>query len=619
MGYSKLTPAITQPVDTSMDNYQTAMTVFTVEMQKALNDISKNQALEKSKEAVDNVKVGGKNLLLESNRDITSSEYNIAKYELTESIPEGSEVTVSMKAILGSGKVYFGLYNSGGSLSVAQLYPTDITDGVWTKTFKWRVGTTANTHLLVYHMANSVVVESTIEWIQLEYGNKVTTYKMSPQEIQIKGTDGEEGQSTSTMKADKDQVSISSLSVDNLYVKNIINDNVVLSSTEDMTFYVSSTGDDQNDGTSISTAYATVAKALENIPRVYEGTCTIYIRTLNLSENIDVRGYMGKGSIQFKGCNSTGTPATAPIDNQVAFTIAGCTIDTYIDMINILTEPGVHGVKLDNARCRLGLVKITGSNGAESACYVTSNSFLEWRGGECNYVARGVQALNGSSVYLSNVNVYANDYSLVSAYASIIDYSGCTLKGATSKWTGSILDGKLQTTTPPPTTITQPAPKPVYKTETVTSINAGHYYTSSWYWGGTFMSGYPIQGKWGTYPMRQGFWFFGTRLDKFVGKTITKVRVYVGRSSYNSQGHTGSRKFTLAMHNQASKPSTSSSVVPTFYGSYSGYLAFGETKWFDVTSSFKTLVSSSSPKGFGVRTTSTSNYEYMAMLSLIHI
>lgn len=133
--------------------------------------------------AVSNIKIGGRNLLLDSGRAVSSASYNMTVYPLTKTLTQNLQVTVSMKATLGTGKKYFGLYNSGGALQVATLTPGDMgTDGVYRKTFYWSIGSTSNVNLTIYHMDSTTTATSTIEWIKLEEGNKATDWTPAPED-----------------------------------------------------------------------------------------------------------------------------------------------------------------------------------------------------------------------------------------------------------------------------------------------------------------------------------------------------------------------------------------------------------------------------------------------------
>ncbi|MGD6778843.1 phage tail spike protein [Sutcliffiella horikoshii] len=131
----------------------------------------------------DNVQVGGRNLLRESNVLIESASYALNDYALTESLVAGEQVTITMKATLGSDRDFFGIYNSGGSTNLINLVGSNLENGVYKKTFNWSVGTSSNTFLRVYHMNSADLDISTIEWIKLERGNVATDYTLAPEDI----------------------------------------------------------------------------------------------------------------------------------------------------------------------------------------------------------------------------------------------------------------------------------------------------------------------------------------------------------------------------------------------------------------------------------------------------
>lgn len=136
----------------------------------------------------DGWEVDGRNLLYGSDEQLVSSSYRLKEYKLTQQPAEGETMTLSIKGQLGAGKTSFGIYNSGGSVSMVSLTPaTQGPDGVYRVTFGWRITvgsvTAANTDLFVYHMSNSVTVDSTIEWIKLERGSVTApVYSKAPEE-----------------------------------------------------------------------------------------------------------------------------------------------------------------------------------------------------------------------------------------------------------------------------------------------------------------------------------------------------------------------------------------------------------------------------------------------------
>lgn len=161
---------------TTEGNISTVNTTLT-KATSSIDVLQKSIALKVSQAEIDksinDLAFSVRNLLLDSGIRSESIDYNIKKYKLSTKIANGTTVTISIKGSLGNGKSCFGIYNSGGSLSVAQLFPGDLnSDGVYTKTFKWTVGATTNTELWIYQIPSGVVASSTIEWTTLVEGNK---------------------------------------------------------------------------------------------------------------------------------------------------------------------------------------------------------------------------------------------------------------------------------------------------------------------------------------------------------------------------------------------------------------------------------------------------------------
>lgn len=131
---------------------------------------------------LDNNGWGQKNLLKESHVAVSGTSYALHDYYFVsgEAPVNGQTYTIQLKGQLGTGKTYFGIYNSGGSVSPVSLTPSDQKNGIYTKTFTWTVGSSANTYLRVYHMVSSTVATSTIEWIKLEEGAIATPWCPNP-------------------------------------------------------------------------------------------------------------------------------------------------------------------------------------------------------------------------------------------------------------------------------------------------------------------------------------------------------------------------------------------------------------------------------------------------------
>ena len=136
-------------------------------------------------DAINNIQIGGRNLLKNSRQKITNNNYNIAIYELTENINEGETVTLTIKGKLGVGKTVFSAYNSGDLVELSQQF--DKGNGIYQITFVWRTrnqfGISDNKTLYIWTYHSNVDVESTIEWIKLERGNKPTDWTPAPEDF----------------------------------------------------------------------------------------------------------------------------------------------------------------------------------------------------------------------------------------------------------------------------------------------------------------------------------------------------------------------------------------------------------------------------------------------------
>nr|WP_291805985.1 cell envelope integrity protein TolA [Capnocytophaga sp.] len=138
------------------------------------------------KSSINNIQVGGRNLLKNSGQKITNNHYNIAVYDLTEEIKEGDIVTLTIKGKLGVGKLVFAAYNSGDFLELSKLF--DKGNGIYQNTFVWRTRNqyriADNKTLFVWTYDSTVTAESTIEWIKLERGNKPTDWSPAPEDLE---------------------------------------------------------------------------------------------------------------------------------------------------------------------------------------------------------------------------------------------------------------------------------------------------------------------------------------------------------------------------------------------------------------------------------------------------
>lgn len=134
--------------------------------------------------------VYGKNLLLGSGKEVSNSNYNIANYWLTEQIPNGTQVTVTIWGELGEDVTSFALYNSGGGAGAGVPTPLLVpVNGKASITFNWNIhdssSVVSNTHLdiFTYPFGGAHADISTIYKIKLEYGDISTEWTPAWEDI----------------------------------------------------------------------------------------------------------------------------------------------------------------------------------------------------------------------------------------------------------------------------------------------------------------------------------------------------------------------------------------------------------------------------------------------------
>ena len=135
-----------------------------------------------AEQKVNDLNVGGRNLLYNSKQRITNSYYNIATYRLTEELKVGELLTITIKGQLGAGKIAFALYDQLGNVEQCALY--DRGKGIYQNTFNYKGYRNGDKMILsIWTYDGSVSAESTIEWIKLEKGNKPTDWSPAPEDV----------------------------------------------------------------------------------------------------------------------------------------------------------------------------------------------------------------------------------------------------------------------------------------------------------------------------------------------------------------------------------------------------------------------------------------------------
>lgn len=127
--------------------------------------------------------VYGKNLLLGSGTKVSNSNYIPSNYWLSEQIPNGTQVTLTLWGEIYQDKTDISIYNSGGTVYETKIDKDKIINGKASVTWNWVVGNSSNTFVRVYASPNSVTGISTIHKIKLEYGGISTEWSPAWEDI----------------------------------------------------------------------------------------------------------------------------------------------------------------------------------------------------------------------------------------------------------------------------------------------------------------------------------------------------------------------------------------------------------------------------------------------------
>ena len=211
-----------------------------------------------------------------------------------------------------------------------------------------------------------------------------------------------------------------------------------------------------------------------------------------------------------------------------------------------------------------------------------------------------VRSYSASDAYVASSNGLTSSHSFYASSGSRINLNGTNQAGrsGSTSHTGTSGNGQIYASgvsfdgSSVAGSNDTPAPSKVTKTATITA-NYGDTYRktvyNSWKKDGTVR-----QGEWASYGDCIGAWFFGTKIEDYSNKEITKVEVTVKRQAGGSNGEV---VHTLKMHNQISRPS----------GSLSFRSDFSKDFKVAVNNSFKVTLSTSDEiaafkkcKGFGL-------------------
>lgn len=134
---------------------------------------------------LNNLSVGGRNLIRDSATQVQNSNYLIQSYSMTDnSLQEGEPFTVTIWGDLGSDREAFWPFNSDSWNWLGTM--KKVSDGVYRLSATWRrsKNNPSNDRLLIYCGPNSGRAASRIDRIKLERGTVATDWTPAPEDIE---------------------------------------------------------------------------------------------------------------------------------------------------------------------------------------------------------------------------------------------------------------------------------------------------------------------------------------------------------------------------------------------------------------------------------------------------
>lgn len=144
--------------------------------------------------AIDDIEVGGRNLLLNSDHEYSSSGYMVGSYSPSTPLVSGVVYTMTINVTPAEGVTHFYSFVSGGWCGICRSHVKGIERQTISTTFtmpsyytdKTPDDNIANADIGIYRFPNdgSVTAKSIIHWVKIEKGNKATDWTPAPEDTE---------------------------------------------------------------------------------------------------------------------------------------------------------------------------------------------------------------------------------------------------------------------------------------------------------------------------------------------------------------------------------------------------------------------------------------------------
>lgn len=409
---------------------------------------------------------------------------------------------------------------------------------------------------------------------------------------------------------------------DRLYIGDVISDSVVKRLTEDVNYYVDPlNGSDENDGLTPETPLRSLQRAVDLCPHeLFDAYCRIYVigDAEEFAEYLYIRNFKGGGNLEFY------FPENKSMTMQGAILVEDCytRIKFYNAVINYRDTEQLGVIRLLNSSLIefYNCVTYGGSTGegtgasygvhsaASNAIIYDCEFYDSWRA--C------VFASNGSSINISNCkgqaqyglwasrNAHIGGDREATAPAGTVSNTRTTGGGICYDWSDSPLPQPFD----PGSAAPPPPPATGTKTKTWTSVGGASWRDRLGGWRND--NNYVYQGEWGSNGLHRGYWIFPADLwNTLQGKQIKRIRFYCSR--LNRGGQAAPVTVDFYNHRYTSVANAKADNDPKRYGSPEDVtFRWGQSRWFDLPSSWFADFASGTAKGVCIYTSSRSNSRY---------
>lgn len=173
--------AATEALKTRVGNTESSITALRETVNQ--KDSSRASKINQLSAKLNNLSVGGRNLIRDSATQVQNSNYLIQSYLMTDnSLQEGEPVTVTIWGDLGSDREAFWPFNSDGRNWLGTM--KKVSDGVYRLSATWQrsKNNPSNDRLLIYCRPRSGRTASRIDRIKLERGTVATDWTPAPED-----------------------------------------------------------------------------------------------------------------------------------------------------------------------------------------------------------------------------------------------------------------------------------------------------------------------------------------------------------------------------------------------------------------------------------------------------